>query len=148
MIKPAVKYSDDPEAYQREYSREYQRTDAGRNVNKKAQFTYRRTQSGTIRAKFYGAKKSITAKKRGFSLTLDHLFDLWDQQGGKCALTGVSLGLIGTGWQAASIDRIDSEKGYHADNVQWTCWRANAAKSNMPNGDFVAMCRAVAMSYA
>ncbi|RLD70194.1 MAG: hypothetical protein DRI98_08575 [Bacteroidetes bacterium] len=45
-------------------------------------------------------------------------------------------------WKA-SIDRIDSNKGYVSDNVQWTCWAVNRAKGDLTNDDFIKLCRAV-----
>ena len=46
-----------------------------------------------------------------------------------------------------SIDRIDSMRGYEADNVQLVCRAANVAKSNLATSEFVALCRAVAEVY-
>ena len=112
--------------------------------NAEAQFKYRRTFNGTIQAKYHGSKKNAKAKGYEHTLTVEFLVYLWNKQGGRCALTGVNLGFIGSGWCAASIDRINPNLGYTPSNVQWTCWRPNEAKSNMTNEDFVAMCYAVA----
>lgn len=112
--------------------------------NAEAQSRYRRTYSGTIQAKYHGSKRNARAKGYTHTLTIDFLKDLWDKQRGCCALTGVKMGFVGSGWNAASIDRINPELGYTPSNVQWTCWRPNDAKSSMTNQDFVAMCYAVA----
>ena len=113
-------------------------------TNKELQHRHRRTLKGTISNKRQSAKKNATAKGLEFSLTTSDLTELWNEQNGKCALSGVELGYIGSGWCSASIDRIDPLKGYTIDNVQWTCWRVNDAKANMTNTDFVNMCTAIA----
>ena len=55
--------------------------------------------------------------------------------GGLCSVTGIPFVLDSTGDSAVkhplapSIDRIDSSKGYTADNVRVVCWAVNAACS-------------------
>lgn len=110
------------------------------------QHRHRRTFKGTISNKRGYARKNAIAKGLEFDLTNGFLTELWNKQNGKCALSGAELGYIGTGWSAASIDRIDPSKGYIPENVQWVCWRANDAKANMTNEDFVAMCKAIAVT--
>lgn len=79
-------------------------------------------------------------------LEVSDLVRLWFLQGGRCALTGWEMtrslgkGSIATN---ASIDRVDSSKGYVRGNVQLVCRATNTAKSNLTTEDFVALCRAV-----
>jgi hypothetical protein len=113
--------------------------------NATAQRKYRRTYSGTIQAKFHGSARNARNKGLKFTLTIDILKDMWDSQRGRCAISGVKLGFVGSGWCAASIDRINPDLGYTPSNVQWTCWRVNEAKTNMQNQDFIDMCRAIAV---
>ena len=66
------------------------------------------------------------------------MIKLWEQQEGICAITGLKM-LEPVGYVAsrvplkvpktASIDRIDSNKGYTKGNVQWVCVFANLAKN-------------------
>ena len=114
--------------------------------NTEAMKRYRRTFLGTIQGKLQGSKRNAKAKGFKHELDAEFLKELWEKQRGLCALTGVKLGFIGSGWCAASIDRIDSNKGYTRNNVQWTCWRPNEAKSNMTNEDFINMCKAIAIT--
>lgn len=107
------------------------------------QYRHRRTKNGTISNKRQSAKKNARAKGLEFSLTTPYLTILWDDQKECCALCNAPLGYIGTGWSAASIDRIDPDCGYIDGNVQWTHWRCNDAKSNMKNDDFISMCAAI-----
>lgn len=116
-------------------------------TNAELQHRHRRTLKGTISNKRQSAQKRAKRDGLEFVLSSEYLHDLWNKQDGKCALTGVTMGFIGQKWLSPSIDRIDSDKGYTEDNVQWVCWRANDAKSNMKNDDFVTMCLAVAATY-
>jgi len=108
------------------------------------QYRHRRTLKGTISNKLAMCKKAV--KERGLECTItnEYLTSLWHKQEGRCALSGVTMGYIGSGWCTASVDRIDPTKGYIPGNVQWTCWRVNDAKAGMTNDDFVNMCRAIA----
>jgi hypothetical protein len=107
------------------------------------QYNHRRTKKGTISNKRQGCKKNANAKGLEFSLTTPYLTQIWEEQDECCALCGGELGYIGTDWCSASVDRIDSSKGYVEDNVQWVHWRCNDAKSNMSNQDFINMCAAI-----
>lgn len=115
--------------------------------NTELQYKHRRTLKGTISNKLQSAKKNARKKSIEFNLTNEFLTNLWNDQGGLCALSGVEMGYIGSGWCTASIDRINPDKGYTEDNVQWTCWRVNDSKSNMKNEDFVNMCASITSKY-
>ena len=66
------------------------------------------------------------------------MIKLWEQQKGICAITGLKM-LEPVGYVAsrvplklpktASIDRINSKKGYIRGNIQWVCVFANLAKN-------------------
>ena len=45
----------------------------------------------------------------------------------------------------ASVDRIDSTKGYLKGNVQWVHKSINQMKSNRTDEEFIALCKAVAL---
>lgn len=82
------------------------------------------------------------AKKRNlcFGVTSQYLWDLYLSQNKKCALSGEVL-KFGDGLnnknQTASLDRIDSSKGYEAGNVQWVHKDVNCIKTNMPQEVFL-----------
>ena len=107
------------------------------------QHRHRRTKKGTISNKRAYCRKNAKAKGLEFSLTTKELTNLWEEQEGCCALCGNTLGYIGTGWCAASVDRVSPHRGYVIDNVQWVHWRCNDAKANMTNADFINMCAAI-----
>lgn len=81
------------------------------------------------------------AKKRfkEFNLTLEDLKQVWEQQNGICPYTGLKLylptwnkkGSYEQLWCRASLDRIDSSKGYVVGNVQFVSTPINFMKSTM-----------------
>jgi hypothetical protein len=80
-----------------------------------------------INRKLYNSRKS--AKERGleFSITF---FD-FPELPMHCPVLGIKLDYFGgDGSNNASIDRIDSTKGYVPGNVHIISWRANMLKSN------------------
>lgn len=88
----------------------------------------------------------LNAIDRGleFELTLKYLADLFTRQRERCALTGRKLffGKNSKDWNGrnASLDRIDSSKGYIKGNVQWIDKQLNNIKSNIPNNKFIDIC--------
>lgn len=64
-----------------------------------------------------------TAKKRNipFYITKKMLWNLFLSQNGRCAITGLQIFLPRTNKdiRIASLDRINNNKGYYKDNIQW-----------------------------
>jgi len=66
-----------------------------------------------------------------FNLTIEFLWELFLKQDRKCALTGVPIKFPKQGERSkgtASLDRIDSSKGYFPENVRWTHKTINLMK--------------------
>jgi hypothetical protein len=61
----------------------------------------------------------------------------------KCSLSGVDLtfGVKNNSktWNA-SLDRIDSNKNYTEDNVQWVLKKINRMKSDLDQKEFIKLC--------
>ena len=96
---------------------------------------------------YFGQLKR-SAKKRGieFRIKIEDIWDRLEKQGRKCALTGLSLLLNSNGRLYdgnASLDRIDSTKGYTVDNIQWVHKRINQMKMDMTEVEFLEFCRLV-----
>jgi hypothetical protein len=78
--------------------------------------------------------KSTTKSRKlpDFSVNEDYLHDLWNQQDGKCAVTGLPMeqhsGVGSRNDYRGSLDRIDSSKGYVPGNVRWVCWFVNSMR--------------------
>jgi len=79
-----------------------------------------------------------------FDLTIEQAWDLFIKQDRKCALTGLPLTINycrKTGKpHDASLDRIDSAKGYTPDNVQWVHKDINRMKNAYAQDYFIEMC--------
>jgi hypothetical protein len=85
------------------------------------------------------------AKVRGipFKLTKQDINNLLGESKGFCAMSGVKMTMRANDLNRASIDRIDSSKGYYLSNVQVVTSQVNLAMLNNSKSDFIAMCKAV-----
>lgn len=101
---------------------------------------------GEMSASFWGQICS-GARSRGLPVEITHqeAWDLFQAQEGKCALTGLTLEFpkVGKRSGSASLDRVDSGKGYVTGNIQWVDKRIQQMKWNLPQEDFVSLCRSV-----
>lgn len=105
-------------------------------------------------------KKGSQIGRRGnkiieFNITIEQVWQKFLEQGRKCALTGLELIFSPDGKaksrdtslkreQTASLDRIDSNKGYTIDNVQWVHKDINMMKNDWTQDEFVKWCKMVA----
>jgi hypothetical protein len=72
-----------------------------------------------------------------------YLADLLIEQDFKCALTGWDIEAMKVQVNTASLDRIDSSKGYIEENVQWVHKMVNMSKQSYSQEEFIEMCKAV-----
>ena len=91
----------------------------------------------------YYYKVTCHAKEKGreMNVSIKEMWDQFEQQHGLCALTGRLISLTD---HTASLDRIDSSKGYVIGNIQWLHKDINALKNDFPEDVFVSMCVQVA----
>lgn len=104
---------------------------------------------GKITGSFWCVIKSM-AKSRGyeFSISIEFANKLFEEQKGLCALTGIKLIMpkytSKRGFDRknsnASLDRIDSTKGYTEDNVQWVHKKINMMKQGYTQQEFIELC--------
>lgn len=81
-----------------------------------------------------GAKDRIKKSGLEFNITVESLEELWNKQGGKCAISGIQMThIFGMGRIPTnlSVDRINSLKGYVQDNIQLVCMAVNQMKSDL-----------------
>ena len=80
-------------------------------------------------------------------LSFDFLMELWERQGGKCAISGLQMTHTcrpeDPHAHNVSLDRIDSNINYRTSNVHFVCVIINTMKWNLPMSDFVSLCRSV-----
>jgi mannitol/fructose-specific phosphotransferase system IIA component len=84
------------------------------------------------------------------NLTPQHLKEVWERQQGICPYTGLKL-ILPRGHNRrlkimarASLDRIESSKGYEIGNVQFVSVMANFAKNDYSHEQMVEFCTAIA----
>jgi hypothetical protein len=91
------------------------------------------------------------AKERGipFNLTIQEALNQFKSQNGRCALSGIIITLTGytlNGVRSrctASLDRVENNRGYSANNIQWLHKDINVMKNVHEQNYFVALCHAV-----
>lgn len=91
-----------------------------------------RLREAQTRIKKFGKKES--------DLTEEYLYDLFNNQQGKCALLGYDMVIERKHPLSLSLDQIEPSKGYIVGNVQWVTWISNRAKGDMSQDDFYRMC--------
>ena len=80
------------------------------------------------------------------NITKEYVYNLFLEQNGKCKLSGLPISLPKK-WRdrnhTASLDRIDSSKGYVIDNVQWVHKHVNVMKNIYPQDMFLYICNKI-----
>lgn len=90
---------------------------------------------------FRSTLRRVRNRYKEVNINEEDLKAIWEKQGGKCAYTGIDLQLpIGNKKPdyryQASLDRIDSSKGYVKGNIQFVATPINFMKSTMSDDDF------------
>lgn len=85
------------------------------------------------------------AQRRGIEVSITRLqaYQVYQQQEGRCALSGLPIALQNNQQRSsgvASLDRIDSRKGYSLDNIQWLHQDINVMKGTMSDEQFIHYC--------
>jgi hypothetical protein len=80
-----------------------------------------------------------------FQVSIQYLWDLFLQQKRQCQYTKRTLVFAATRQDrgTASLDRIDSSKGYVKGNVQWVHKDVNMMKRNFSEKQFLQLCKEV-----
>jgi hypothetical protein len=83
------------------------------------------------------------------SISKEYVWDLFLQQNRKCNLSGLNLcfprASKDKSW-TASLDRIDSSKGYIKGNVQWVHKDINMMKNKFNNDYFINVCKQISQN--
>ena len=96
---------------------------------------------------FRGYQRGAKSRNLEFNVTIEQIWELYVQQGRKCAVSGLPIAFTKntnkSRHDTASLDRIDSSRGYTIDNVQWVHKEINTMKMNIPQDRFLELCRQV-----
>lgn len=103
---------------------------------------------GLSKTHFSSIKHGAVKRNIPFDLTLEYLWELYENQHGCCALTGLPLVLVpeiknsNVNWDiiTASVDRIDSSLGYTIGNVWWVHKEVNRLKNNYSLQELIYWC--------
>lgn len=103
-----------------------------------------------INGNYWGyLKKQANKRNKKFEITIIYIWNLFLKQNRKCAISGLKLrmkrrrGLKHDLKQTASLDRIDSSKGYIEGNVQWVHKRVNMMKGQLKDDSLVEFCEII-----
>lgn len=94
--------------------------------------------------------KNAKIRNLEFSITKEYAYQIYLDQKCKCALSGMEIFFSPSQskelrtTKTASLDRIDSSKGYIIGNIQWVHKKINKMKMNLSEKEFVYFCDKVA----
>ena len=89
-----------------------------------------------------GETSVIPPKKTRYeiTITIEDLKELWRIQNGKCFWLGIDMSLedlfVSYSPFAVSVERLDSNRGYHKDNIALTTRFANRGRGKYDNENF------------
>lgn len=95
------------------------------------------------------ARIKAGSRNRGleFSILIEDSYNLFLAQEKKCKLSGVDITLYplhcNQSDSTASLDRIDSSKGYVDGNIQWVHKCVNTMKQDMSDQEFIGWCKKI-----
>jgi len=103
---------------------------------------------GVVRSSFVKKYKN-NANLRGidWNVTFEYIADLLIEQDFKCVLTDWDIDAMGVNKNTASLDRIDSSKGYIEGNIQWVHKMVNMSKQQYTQQEFIDMCLCVSNKF-
>lgn len=105
--------------------------------------------AGEIPGQYFSSlKHSAKKRKINFDITIEYIWDLFLKQKRLCSLTHLPLDFLDsrrhtTVEQTASLDRIDSKKGYEVGNVQWVHKDVNRMKNGYTQERFFEICKLI-----
>ncbi len=93
-------------------------------------------------------KQNAIKRNFNFDVTPEYLWNLYEEQNGKCALSGVAIGFTENNRPtahrtetSASLDRINSKLGYINGNVRWVHKDINRMRWILDDQQFLNWCR-------
>lgn len=105
---------------------------------------------GLLSQSFMGRiKRGADKRKLSFDITKKYLWELYQKQNSKCALSGLDIpfGKSTIDTSDASLDRIDSSLGYIEGNVQWVHKDVNKMKMELNQDRFIELCKLISITH-
>ena len=101
---------------------------------------------GIYRSYFNEIKANAANRGITFNVTMNDLWAIYEQQNGKCALSGIDIGFAKMAKlpSTASLDRIDSSKDYSINNIQWVHKDINKMKMDLNQDRFIELSKLIA----
>ncbi len=93
--------------------------------------------------RFYNFKKNAKQRNLIFEVTIEQLWNLFEKQNRKCALTGDEIIFSTNSENLASLDRIDNSKGYYIENIRWIRSDINMMKKDMSDLKLIKLCEKI-----
>jgi hypothetical protein len=116
-------------------------------IRKKPEYELRKAYKDISRRYWGSLYSNAKSRNLDFFVSAEDGWNQFIKQNGKCRFTGVLLEFVNDHNytnQTASLDRIDSDKGYILDNIQWIHKDINWLKTNLPDEEFIKLCCMVA----
>jgi hypothetical protein len=90
-------------------------------------------------------QRGATERNLNFNISIDYIWNLFIKQNRRCNLSGmpISFAVHSKKCGTASLDRIDSSKGYIEENVQWVHKDVNLIKMNLNQDYFINLCNLI-----
>lgn len=101
--------------------------------------------SGTHLYDIKSSCRRRSGNKAVYNISNEYIWKLFLKQDRKCALSGLFIEFAKSTYirGTASLDRIDSSKGYIEGNVQWVHKDVNRIKSDISEDYFVELCKLI-----
>lgn len=129
---------------------------SGKWYNPKGNYYNVSKHCGNVRDKYTKFRyhfRNIKKRDRDVDINMDDMLEIWESQNGICPFTGIKLILnsynkiVDSVLFAASLDRINSSKGYVKGNIRWVSRGINLMKSNKSDEEVWEMCRMIYENY-
>ncbi len=91
-------------------------------------------------------KNGAVKRNMDFDISIEYAWELFIKQQRRCALSGLEIyfkNTLNNIKATASLDRINSNKGYIEGNVQWVHKDINQMKMDLPEDKFINYCKLI-----
>jgi hypothetical protein len=95
---------------------------------------------------FNRIRSNACTRDYDFDISIEYIWDIYEKQNRKCAISDLDISLpiksksLRNGTVTASLDRINSSKGYIESNIQWVHKNVNLSKLSLNNKEYIIYC--------